>query len=264
MSVHKGLGNKHINTAKCLFNLLVLGMGHSLRIGLYGLTMKRVYLLLLCLLFGTALCATGPVCASSAITRGWNGNIVIEAHDSVLVEIIKELYDKYSIEVAGLESRESDKITFSFKADTLEGLLRGLLRYLGVQNFAIEFADATLTRIVVVPDSMSDITPSENVQTDQGNQIESLSVAQVQSIVEFSQAESLDLIAGDIIIEYDGVRITSAQQLVQEVKNKTENSQVEMIVIREKRPMRLILAGGIIGVRIITKNISKEEINSTF
>jgi len=111
---------------------------------------------------------------------------------------------------------------------------------------------------------MSDITPSENVQTDQGNQIESLSVAQVQSIVEFSQAESLDLIAGDIIIEYDGVRITSAQQLVQEVKNKTENSQVEMIVIREKRPMRLILAGGIIGVRIITKNISKEEINSTF
>jgi len=150
----------------------------------------------------------------------WNGNIVIEAHDSVLVEIINELDDKYSIEVARLESRESDKITFSFKADTLEGLLRGLLRYLGVKNFAIEFADAAPTRIVVVPDSMSDITLSENVQTDQGNQIESLSVAQVQSIVELSQAESLDLTAGDIIIEYDGVRITSAQQLVEEVKNK--------------------------------------------
>jgi PDZ domain-containing secreted protein len=143
-------------------------------------------------------------------------------------------------------------------------LLRGLLRYLGVKNFAIEYADARLTRIVVVPESMSDITPSENVQTDQGDQIESLSVAQVQSIVEFSQAESLDLTAGDIIIEYDGVRITSAQQLVEEVKNKAENSQVEMIVIREKSPMRLILSGGIIGVRIITKNILKEEINSIF
>ena len=94
--------------------------------------------------------------------------------------------------------------------------------------------------------------------------MESLSVAQVQSIVEFSQAESLDLTAGDIIIEYDGVHITSAQQLVEEVKDKAENSQVEMIVIREKRPMRLILAGGQIGVRIMTKEVAKEEINSIF
>ena len=225
--------------------------------------MKKAYLLVF-LLFGTALYTTEPANASSEITRVWKGNIVIETHDSALVEVLKELYDKYSIEVAGLESRESDKITFSFEADTLESLLRGLLRYLGVKNFAIEFTDATLTRIVVVPDSMSQIAPSENVQAEQENQLESLSVAQVQSIVEFSQAESLDLTAGDIIIEYDGVYITSAQQLVEEVKDKAENSQVEMIVIRDKRPMRLILAGGIIGVRIITKNISKEEINFVF
>ena len=226
--------------------------------------MKRVYLLLLYLLFWTAFYATGPANASSEITRVWNGNIIIEAHDSVLVEIFKELYDKYSIEVSGLESRENDKITFSFEADTLEALLRGLLRYLGVKNFAIQFADATLTRIVVVPDSMSDITTSENVRMDQRDQVEPLSVAQIQSIVEFSQAESLDLIAGDIIIEYDGVRITSAQQLVEEVEKKSENSQVEMIVIREKNPVRLILAGGIIGVRIMTKKISKDEINSIY
>jgi S1-C subfamily serine protease len=146
----------------------------------------------------------------------------------------------------------------------MESLLRGLLRHLGVKNFAIEFADATLTRIVVVPDAISDIAPSEKAQPDQGNQIDSVSVAQIQSIVEFSQAESLDLTAGDIIIEYDGVRITSAQQLVDEVEKKADHSQVEMIVIREKNPMQLILAGGIIGVRIMTKEISQEEINSIF
>ena len=229
--------------------------------------MKRAFLLVLFfvfILFWTAFYATEPANATSEITRVWNGNIVIEAHDSVLVEVLKELYDKYSIEVAGLESRESDKVTFSFEADTLEALLRGLLRNLGIKNFAIEFADDRLTRIVVVPDSMSDFTLSENVQKDQENQVESLSVAQVQSIVEFSQAESLDLTAGDIIIEYDGVHITSAQQLVEEVKDKAENSQVEMIVIREKNPMRLILAGGQIGVRIMTKEVAKEEINSIF
>ena len=226
--------------------------------------MKKIHLLSLYFLFWAAFYATGAANASNEITRVWNGNIIIEAYDSVLVDIFKELYDKYSIEVSGLESRESDKITFSFEADTLEALLRGLLRYLGVKNFAIQFADATLTRIVVVPDSMSDITTSENVRMDQRDQVEPLSVAQIQSIVEFSQAESLDLIAGDIIIEYDGVRITSAQQLVEEVEKKSENSQVEMIVIREKNPVRLILAGGIIGVRIMTKKISREEINSIF
>jgi len=230
-------------------------------------TMKKIYLLSLYFLFLAALYATGPANASNEITRVWNGNIIIESHDSVLVEIFKELYDKYSIEVSGLENRESDKITFYFEAETLEALLRGLLRYLGVKNFAIHFADATLTKIVVVPDSVSDITTSENVQMDemdQRDQVEPLSVAQIQSIVEFSQAESLDLITGDIIIEYDGVRITSAQQLVEEVEKKSEKSQVEMIVIREKNPVRLILAGGIIGVRIMTKKISKDEINSIY
>lgn len=227
-------------------------------------TMKRIHLLFICFLFWTVFYASGPANASNEITRVWNGNIIIEAHDSVLAEILKELYDKFLIEVSGLESRESDKITFSFEADTLEALLRGLLRNLGVKNFAIEFADARLTRIVVVPDSVSDISTSENVQTDQLNQGESVSVAQIQSVVEFSQAESLNLIAGDIIIEYDGVRITSAEQLVEEVGEKAENGQIEMLVIREKNPMRLILAGGIIGVRIMTKTISKEEINSLF
>ena len=229
------------------------------------MTMKRIYLLLFYALFWTAFYAATPANASNGISQDWNGNIIIEAHDSVLVEIFKELYDKYSIEISGLESRESDRITFSFEADSLESLLRGLLRYLGVKNFAFKFANTTLTRILVVPDSMSDIAPSENIQSeDQWSREEPLSVAQIQSIVESSQAESLDLTEGDIIIEYDGVRITSAQQLVKEVEKKADSSQVEMIVIREKNPMRLILAGGIIGVRIMTKKISKEEIQFQF
>jgi membrane-associated protease RseP (regulator of RpoE activity) len=163
-----------------------------------------------------------------------------------------------------LESRKSEKFTFSFEADTLETLLRKLLRYLGVKNFAIQFVDARLTRIVVLPESVSDITISENLQTDRWNPPESISVAQIMSVVEFSQAQTLDLTAGDIIIEYDGVRISSAQQLVEEVEKKAENSQVDMIVIREKNSMRLILAGGTIGVRIRTKNISYEEIDVVY
>jgi S1-C subfamily serine protease len=139
-----------------------------------------------------------------------------------------------------------------------------MLRYLGVKNFAIQFDDARLTRVVVLPESVGDITISENLQSDRWNPPESISVAQIMSVDEFSQAQSLDLTSGDIIIEYDGVRISSAQQLVEEVEKKAENSQVDMIVIREKNSMRLILAGGTIGVRIRTKNISYEEIDVVY
>jgi len=227
-------------------------------------TMKRIHLLLCYLLFWTAFWVTVPANASNEISRDSNGQITIDAQDSDLIEIFKELYDKYSVEVLGLESRKSEKFTFSFEADTLETLLRKLLRYLGVKNFAIQFVDARLTRIVVLPESVSDITISENLQTDRWNPPESISVAQIMSVVEFSQAQTLDLTAGDIIIEYDGVRISSAQQLVKEVEKKAENSQVDMIVIREKNSMRLILAGGTIGVRIRTKNISYDEIDVVY
>lgn len=52
--------------------------------------------------------------------------------------------------------------------------------------------------------------------------------------------------------------------LGEEVEKKAGNSQVDMIVIREKIPIRLILAGGTIGVRIRTKNISYEEIDIVY
>ena len=218
---------------------------------------------LISLLISTAVCASGLANASNQITRMWNGNILLEARDSYLNEIIKELYDKYSVEVSGLEDRENDRVTFKLEAKTLETLLRGLLRNLGIKNFAIEYLDATLKRIVVVPDQISATDVSESGTTNRSNHSDTLNVVQIRGIVEFSQAEFLDLAEGDFIVEYDGVPITSARQLVKEVENKSANTQVEMIVIREKSPMRMILAGGMIGVKVVTKTISREMIGMT-
>ena len=69
----------------------------------------------------------------------------------------------------------------------------------------------------------------------------------------------MDLMQGDIIVEYDGIRINSAAQLVKEVKKKSTNNQVEMIVVRDRTSRRLILIGGVIGVRITTEKVSKRE-----
>jgi len=167
--------------------------------------MKSTWLLLLFFLFYTTFCVVGFTKAADEITVVRDGKIFFKAHDSTLKEIVREFHNKYSIEIKGLESKESVKLTFLFEADSLEILLKGLLRHLGIKNYAF-----------------------------------------------------------DIIVEYDGVPITNARQLVKEVEKKAVNNQVEMVIVREKIPMRLTLGGGFIGVRIMTKKIAQEEFDTFY
>jgi len=191
-----------------------------------------------------------------------NGKINFRAQDATLQEIVEEIYDKFAIETRGLENRANEKITFVFAADSTEKLLKSLLRHLGIKNYAFEFTDAALKRLVVLPEATGDRSEPNITERAVEQQEEFVSVAQIQSVVEPSQAQAAGLQEGDIIIEYDGVRIASARQLVNEVEKKSANSQVEMVFVRQKIPTRLTLGGGFIGVRIITKKISIEEFNS--
>jgi predicted metalloprotease with PDZ domain len=212
--------------------------------------------------FWTVFLTAKPAGAVVEISTVPDGTIRFEARDASLEDIVKKLYDNYAIEVNGLEKREGEKITFSFFADTLEELLKGLLRHIGIRNYAFEFADATLKRLVVVPQATGDPSSVLKPAIGVSKQKELISIARIQSIVEGSQAESAGLQKGDIVLEYDGVLISSAQQLVSEVEKKSGNSQVEMVVVRQKIPTRLILGAGFIGVRIMTQKIPRTEFNA--
>ncbi|CAB1056720.1 hypothetical protein D1BOALGB6SA_1457 [Olavius sp. associated proteobacterium Delta 1] len=191
-----------------------------------------------------------------------NGIISLEARDSTIEEIVDIFYDKYTIEIKGLKNNEREKITFSYNADTPEDLLKSLLRHIGIRNYAFEFADAKLKRLVVVPEATSDLSSFSQPSKAPSQKNEFVSIAQIQSIIEASQAESAGLQEGDIILEYDGVPINSAQQLVSEVEKKMQISQIELVIVRQKIPTRLILSGGFIGVRILTKKIPRTEFNA--
>jgi S1-C subfamily serine protease len=84
----------------------------------------------------------------------------------------------------------------------------------------------------------------------------------VVGTIKGSQAEELGLQVGDLIVEYDGVKIHNAQQLVKEVKKKSEIGQVEMTVVREERSFPYVLNSGKIGVRISTTKIPKEAFDT--
>jgi C-terminal processing protease CtpA/Prc len=225
------------------------------------MTVKHTKLFFLLLLWFYLLAANHAGAAVEIVVEP-NGKLSLNARESSLAEVVRYLSSNYSINVTGLENREDEKITFSYSDDSLENLLKGLLRYIGIKNYAFEFADATLKRLVVVPEASSNTSSASRASRSDNSQNEFVSIAEVRSIVEASQAESAGLQEGDIILEYDGVPISSAQQLVSEVKKKAANSQIEMVIVRQKIPTRMILSGGFIGVRITTRKIPRSEFES--
>ena len=95
---------------------------------------------------------------------------------------------------------------------------------------------------------------------DDVNGKEFIDAVKVIGIVKGSQAESLALRENDIIIEYDGIRITKGpQELVEEVQKKSNKESVDMVIVHNGRPGKLVLKSGLIGVRIDPIKISKEE-----
>jgi S1-C subfamily serine protease len=182
--------------------------------------------------------------ASGGIVGNENGSLFIRARNVSLKSVVAGLQKDFAVDINGLESLENDKITFVFEASSLEELVKGLLRYLNIKNYAFEFADDNLRIVTVVAGSKRIIAGSVDSNSDSAKQEETVSVAVIKSIVVSSQAETLDLMQGDFIVEYDGIRINSAAQLVKEVKKKSAKSQIEMIVVRDQTsrrpfPMRL-------------------------
>ena len=65
-----------------------------------------------------------------------------------------------------------------------------------------------------------------------------------------------------LIIEYDGVRILSTRQLIEEVEKKSLKERVEIVVVRDRAPRRFTMNGGFLGIRIRTTEILTEDLES--
>jgi hypothetical protein len=236
-------------------NLMPVLIIRYIKTGIFLLLKSVVPILLLSAVLAPADSAGG----SGEIVGKENGSLFIRAQDVYLKTVVARLQTDFGLDINGLESLGNDKITFAFEADSLEELVKGLLRHIKINNYAFEFADDRLRSVKVVPGAKRSIAGPDDSDSDTAKRAETVTVAVIKSILESSQAEALDLMQGDIIVEYDGIRINSAAQLVKEVKKKSANNQVEMVVVRDRTSRRLILQGGVIGVRITTEKVSKQE-----
>jgi len=201
-----------------------------------------------------------PCTAASRLTVECGpGEFVLQAEKTRLADILEKIGSTCRIQIKGLEGREEEQITFSSRGETPEEVIRRFLRYIKEENYAFEFSDVNLTKVSVVPKSLGKGSPVSAQQSEKTAEEAFANRVEVKSVIDGTQAQSLGLQPGDIIVEYDGVKIDNPQTLVNEVKQKSDRGTVEMLVVRDRRPMPVTLNAGLIGVRIGSRQIPKSE-----
>jgi hypothetical protein len=207
-------------------------------------------------------CWAGPIFAEekSSAVRCANGKLSIQAQNIPLGRIVEELKDKCRVNVFGLDGRSKEPISFTASEEMPENALKRLLRQLDEDNYALEYSRAGLNRVSVVPKSTAKNTsppasslPFPFAPPPQPEQ-QPPPVVSVIDIIPGSQGESAGLQKGDVVIDYDGAKISDSQQLIQEVKSKESKPTVEVTVLRNNTPMTFVLKGGFIGVNIANSN----------
>ena len=233
---------------------------HKFKAGFF-LLMKTYFTVLIWL----AVVSSASLAASAGgIVKKADGKLFIRAQNLAFKDIAAALHKDFALEIKGTANLEAEKISLTYEAASLEELVRGLLRYLNIKNYAFEFADDKLKTVNLIHDTGTADSGLAGASSDSLKQRETVTVAVVNGIVESSQAENLDLRPGDVIIEYGGTRIHNAAQLVKEVKNNSNKNQIEMMVVRDGASRHLLLQGGFIGIRITTDKVSKQSYQNYF
>ncbi len=209
--------------------------------------------------------------SSSLSVEFQQGTLVIQANGVPLGGILDGIRRECRVKIEGLEKRENESITFSSGSGTVYEALRRLFSLLDEGNYAFEFHDQELVRVLVLPETKGEVQLSMSARkaterdTEKGKEEtkqEFVTVPKILQIDEGSQAEIVGLLKGDLIVEYDGVKIRASKQLVTEIEKKSHMEQVEMGVIRDQKSMRFTLKGDKIGVGIGDVKIPKEEFDA--
>ncbi len=196
---------------------------------------------------------TEPALPPPPPVRLTNGTLVIEAQDISLAMILDSLEACCGITVVGLADPKERLVNFRTRGEVEEAIKR-LLRHLGEVNYAFEYNNVMLTKVSVLPRSQ---TRAESAPAGPETPQEVVNAVKVLEVVEGSQAEALGILPGDLIINYDGTQVHTAQELLKAVKEKADQETVELIFVREHIAQRMLLKGGFIGVRIYTVKIPK-------
>jgi hypothetical protein len=191
-----------------------------------------------------------------------DGRITVRADGEPLGDVISAIRAAGGIRIQGLGHRAGDPLSFQVENMDVEDALKRLMRQLKENNYAFEYSRTRLRRLSVFPAGQTEVARPAPVPRPQSGESEEgrERVVRVINVHEGTQAENLDLRQGDLIVEYDGEAVTSAQQLVDAVKARSAEQIVQMTVVRDGNRFPLTLNGGLIGINILTVNVPPEQV----
>jgi hypothetical protein len=209
-------------------------------------------------------CPAAEIASSADPIAYREGRFILSARETALGDIVRAIGSRYDVAVSGLQDRLSQPVTVTITGGSLEEVIKRLLRHLGVKNYALEFTQERLCRVSVLPAGGRQPVASAVPEAAEPPPSRFVKAVVIQSIVEGSQAEKNELQPGDLVISYDDVRIRSARQLVDEVKQRGDRGLLEMVILRDDTPVSIFLDAGFIGIRIQETEIPQEKYNSLF
>lgn len=180
--------------------------------------------------------------------------LTIVSRGATVAQIVEQLRQTCAVEIQGLEERRSAVVDFS-GAGPVEEVVKDLLKAVGIFDYALEFVGDQLFLVRAMPLSKPEAPVPQDDDEDTAEAANELKAVRVVSLAENGQVRHLDVIPGDIVLTYNGVRVENTRQLIAEVKKTSPNQTVEMLLIRDRLPIRVYLSGGFIGIRIRSEKV---------
>jgi len=190
--------------------------------------------------------------ASNTSTTVCDGDLMrVHAAGTPAATVLDDIQTACGIRFDGLDLEPDRPVVFS-QSGKRQDTLRSLLHVLNVKSYALEYRDDILIRVTILPDSLDpnmkrsdpDITVPHSAEKPFADGL------RIIAIINGSQADLANLSEGDVILYYDGQRVTKPSDLVRLSQERGTQEGVEMIVIRDGAPIRVFLNGGFIGIRI--------------
>lgn len=182
----------------------------------------------------------------------------INANGTPIAIVLDDIRQECGIRFDGLQVEPERPVFFSQNGNRPD-ILRSILQFLDVKSYALEYRDDLLIQVTVLPVStIPDATrpntadiPSETAQKSFADGL------RIVDVIEGSQADLANLQEGDVILTYDGRRVTQPAELVRLSQERGSQEAVELMLIRDRAPIRVFLNGGFIGIRIRTGLIER-------
>ena len=188
--------------------------------------------------------------------------------------MILQLEKHLGIHIQGLEHRREERISFHAKGSP-EVIVKRFLKQIAERDFALFYRGSRLSRVVIVDGRKTGpkkvlkgekalLPAKKSGRKDQKKAEELRQVTHVRDVIKNTTAHRVGIEPGDIVLEYDGVKITHYNELKKQTQLKAHKSQVSMLIVRDRMPQRLFLDSGTIGIVMGLSKMPAHELESYY